>query len=396
MQTNFIKDLLGFKDVILKNMKNFKDHIEIYLDLPVSEQICPRCGSKTSTIHDYYTQPIKDIPIYFKPTTLFLKKCRYECPSCHKTFYPSNNIVSKYARKTNRLTEYIIHELRNLISVSDVAKKTSTSPSFISKLLPYLAVTNSKLPRVLCIDEFKGNTGNFKYQVALIDGETHEVVDILECRHKHALCQYFKKFPQEQLDHVQYLVSDLWETYKDISMTYFRKAKIVADHFHFVRYALNVVNEIRIDIQKKLPTNERKYFKHSRKLLLSRRQNLKSEQQLDELEYILINYSEELRIAYREKESLLDILHSSESSEIRKQQFNEWVKRNLESDILPLKECAKTYLHWAVEIRNSLEVLYSNGATEGFNNKIKTLKRVCFGMRNFTHFKARIMLLNRS
>ena len=179
-------------------------------------------------------------------------------------------------------------------------------------------------------------------------------------------------------------------------MTYFRKAKIVADHFHFVRYALNVVNEIRIDVQKKLPTNERKYFKHSRKLLLSRRQNLKYEEQLDELEYILINYSEELRIAYREKESLLDILHSSKSTEIRKQQFNEWVKRNLESDILPLKECAKTYLHWAVEIRNSLEVLYSNGATEGFNNKIKTLKRVCFGMRNFTHFKARIMLLNRS
>ena len=253
MQTNFIKDLLGFKDVILKNMKNFKDHIEIYLDLPVSEQICPHCGSKTSTIHDYYTQPIKDIPIYFKPTTLFLKKCRYECPSCHKTFYPSNNIVSKYARKTNRLTEYIIHELRNLISVSDVAKKTSTSPSFISKLLPYLAVTNSKLPRVLCIDEFKGNTGNFKYQVALIDGETHEVVDILECRHKHALCQYFKKFPQEQLDHVQYLVSDLWETYKDISMTYFRKAKIVADHLMFKRNFLRMNENI-------LNTLENYYF----------------------------------------------------------------------------------------------------------------------------------------
>ena len=33
---------------------------------------------------------------------------------------------------------------------------------------------------------------------------------------------------------------------------------------------------------------------------------------------------------------------------------------------------------------------------EGFNNKIKTLKRVCFGMRNFKNFKARIMLLNRN
>ena len=395
MQTNCIKNLLGFKGSTLKNIKNLKDHIEIYVDLSISEQSCPHCGSKTSYIHDYYSQKIKDIPFCFKPTTLFLKKTRYHCPSCNKSFYPPNDIVAKYARKSKRLTEFIVHELRNLISISDIAKKTSTSPSFISRLLPYLAVSNSKLPRVLCIDEFKGNTGHFKYQVALINGETHEVVDILECRHKHALCQYFKNFPQEQLDHVQYLVSDLWETYKDISMTYFRKAKIVADHFHFVRYALNVVNDLRIQTQKNLPNNERKYFKHSRKLLLSHRQKLKSEQQLDELEYILINYSEELRIAYKEKECLLDILHSSESSEIRKKQFTEWVKRNLESDILPLKECAKTYQHWAIEICNSLEVPYSNGATEGFNNKIKTLKRVCFGMRNFTHFKARIMLLNR-
>ena len=395
MQTNCIKNLLGFKGSTLKNIKNLKDHIEIYVDLSISEQSCPHCGSKTSYIHDYYSQKIKDIPFCFKPTTLFLKKPRYHCPSCNKSFYPPNDIVAKYARKSKRLTEFIVHELRNLISISDIAKKTSTSPSFISRLLPYLAVSNSKLPRVLCIDEFKGNTGHFKYQVALINGETHEVVDILECRHKHALCQYFKNFPQEQLDHVQYLVSDLWETYKDISMTYFRKAKIVADHFHFVRYALNVVNDLRIQTQKNLPNNERKYFKHSRKLLLSHRQKLKSEQQLDELEYILINYSEELRIAYKEKECLLDILHSSESSEIRKKQFTEWVKRNLESDILPLKECAKTYHHWAIVICNSLEVPYSNGATEGFNNKIKTLKRVCFGMRNFTHFKARIMLLNR-
>ncbi len=69
--------------------------------------------------------------------------------------------------------------------------------------------------------------------------------------------------------------------------------------------------------------------------------------------------------------------------------------RNLESDIEQLRECAKTYQHWYSEIKNSLEVPYSNGPTEGFNNKIKTLKRVSFGIRNFEHLKARILLLNR-
>ena len=109
---------------------------------------------------------------------------------------------------------------------------------------------------------------------------------------------------------------------------------------------------------------------------------------------MLINYSENLRVAYREKECLLDIIHSEDSSEVKKNLFSEWVIRNLESSIPQLVECAKTYQHWAYEIKNSLEVSYSNGPIEGTNNKIKTLKRVTFGMSKFENFKARIMLLD--
>jgi len=395
VHSNCIKNLLNLKGIIVKKIDNHEKNVEIHIELPVKEHSCPCCETKTTKIHDYYTQPITDIPIQFKPTKIIYKKRRYECPNCHKSFFEDNSIVNKYARKTTRLAGYIVNELRNLDSISNIAKKTNVDTAYISRLLPYLAVTNTHLPRVLCIDEFKGNSGHYKYQVALIDGETHDVVDILECRHKHALCEYFKKFPKEQLDNVKYFVTDLWETYKDISFTYFRKAKIIADHFHWARYACDFVNNIRIEVQKNLPTKERKYFKHSRKLLLSRACNIKKDELKDELSYILINYSEKLRIAYREKEEILDILHSTENSDAKIKKLGEWIKRNLESDIPQLKECAKTYQHWYTEIKNSLEVPYSNGATEGFNNKIKVLKRVCFGIRNFTNFKARIMLLNR-
>ena len=394
MHSNCIKDLLNLKEVKVRKIKNLENIVEVYIELPILEQVCPCCGNKTSTVHDYYLQTIKDIPIQFKPTNIIYNKRRYHCNSCSKNFYESNKIVTKYKRRTNRLTEFVVNELRNLNSQSNIAKKCNVSPSVISKMLPYLAVTTSKLPRVLCIDEFKGNTGNYKYQVALIDGETHEVVDILECRHKHSLCEYFKKFPQEQLNNVKYFVTDLWETYKDIAFTYFRKAKIIADHFHWTRYACNALDKIRIEVQSKLPKSERKYFKHSRYLLLSRKCKIK-EERYDELENMLINYSENLRIAYREKEELLDILHSEDESDIKINKISKWIKRNLESDIPQLKECAKTYHHWYIEIKNSLEVPYSNGATEGFNNKIKVLKRVSFGMRSFKNFKARIMLLNR-
>ncbi|EOS8059541.1 transposase, partial [Enterococcus hirae] len=36
---------------------------------------------------------------------------------------------------------------------------------------------------------------------------------------------------------------------------------------------------------------------------------------------------------------------------------------------------------------------YSNGALEGTNNKIKVIKRVAYGYRNFHNFRARIYLI---
>ena len=393
MHSNYIKKIFGFKDVLIRNINSKEDSLEFTMELPVTEQICPCCGAKTKYIKDYYKQQVRDIPFNFKPTTIFFKKPRYVCNECGKTFYPQNEVVRKYKRTTTRLTEYVINELRKMVSISTISKNVNVSPNFISRTLPYLSITNTKLPEVLCIDEFKGNSGNNKYQVILLDGITHEIIDILDSRYKHSLCDYFKRFPQEELNNVKYLVTDLWKTYKDIGMTYFRKAKIVADRFHWSRYATEAMDKIRKETQSKLTTTEKRKFKKSRKLLLSRKKNLRPES-LERLDFLLFNFSENLRIAYREKEEILDIIHSTESPEIKKLQFSEWVKRNLESNISQLQECAKTFFHWSYEIKNSLEVPFSNGPTEGKNNKIKTLKRITFGMPNFKNFKARILLSN--
>ncbi|HBL84318.1 MAG TPA: hypothetical protein DDZ99_05265 [Clostridiales bacterium] len=40
---------------------------------------------------------------------------------------------------------------------------------------------------------------------------------------------------------------------------------------------------------------------------------------------------------------------------------------------------------------NSFDCPYTNGFTEGCNNKIKALKRVGYGYRNFRRFKNRII-----
>lgn len=393
MQNNFIRNLLDLKGVIVKKVRYKKNFVKIHIEMPVREQTCPHCKAKTTKIKDYRTQIIKDIPIRFKTTYLSYKKRRYQCKNCGKTFYEQVYFLAKRGRKTTRVTEFIIERLTGKHSMKDIAKDANVSSTTVARLLPLLAVSPKHLPEVLCIDEFKGNTGHYKYQVSILNAKTNKPIDIVECRYKTHLLDYFKRFPLEERKKVKYIVIDLWKSYKDLAQRYFPNAKVVADRFHYARYATEMVDTIRKEVQNKLGKKEKKYFKHSRKLLLSRYENLKDKKQKEELNYILINYSEKLRIAYLEKERLLDIIHMQDKEKAVKL-LNEWVVRCAMSNISELKDCAKTYTNWIEEIRNSLAVPYSNGPMEGYNNKIKTLKRIAFGFRNFTNFKARILLMS--
>ena len=55
MQNNCIKNLLNFKEVEVKNIKNLKDYVEEYFELPKTTQFCTRCAFVTTKVHDYYT-----------------------------------------------------------------------------------------------------------------------------------------------------------------------------------------------------------------------------------------------------------------------------------------------------------------------------------------------------
>lgn len=54
-------------------------------------------------------------------------------------------------------------------------------------------------------------------------------------------------------------------------------------------------------------------------------------------------------------------------------------------------DCGNTMVHWSKGILNSFDCSYTNGFTEGVNNKIKVLKRNAYGYRNFPRFRNRIL-----
>ena len=62
----------------------------------------------------------------------------------------------------------------------------------------YVSFKPTKLPEVLSIDEFKGNSGGQKYNSIVVGAENHKAIDILPSRFENDLIHYFSQFSSKQ------------------------------------------------------------------------------------------------------------------------------------------------------------------------------------------------------
>ena len=176
--------------------------------------------------------------------------------------------MPRYYRMSSRLIQYVVTQMRSTHSVTSIAKSCNLSAPTVFRVFRHISYPVAKMPKVLSIDEFKGNAGTRKYQCILTNPKDKQVLDILEGREQHILSDYFKQM--DNRSNVRYFVMDMWQLYKDIAETYFKNATIVIDKYHFIRQVTWAFDSVYKEEQKKFSDYRRNYFKRSRFLLLKR------------------------------------------------------------------------------------------------------------------------------
>lgn len=378
--------MLGLQDVRVEKVENDEKSIQIYLSLVVKEHVCPICGKKTRQIHYYRQQTVKDISCFGKQVSILLKKRRYRC-KCGKRFAEENTFLPRYHRMTNRLVVHVIDKLREERSFTSVAREVQLSVTTVIKIFDMVSYSKATLPTVLSIDEFKGNTGGEKYQCIITDPANGVVLDILPQRYSHCLIQYFKDVDRSR---VKFFVSDMWKVYTDFADTYFKNATQIIDKYHWIRQVIWAFEAVRKQEQKKFSKSHRLYFKHSKSLLIKRFDFLSGEKQ--QQVNVMLYASPALSSAYYLKESFLKILDCQDKI-LAKNHLSNWILNAQASHIDSFIKCASTMIRWSAGILNSFDFPFTNGFTEGCNNKIKVLKRNAYGYSNFHRFRNRILHL---
>lgn len=104
----------------------------------------------------------------------------------------------------------------------------------------------------------------------------------------------------------------------------------------------------------------------------------------------MLHTSKKLSIAHALKEEFFDVMASQTRLEAL-QKLTLWITHAENSDLPRFVSVSLTMNNWITGILNSFETSYTNGFTEGTNNKIKVLKRNAYGYRNFNRFRNRIL-----
>ena len=390
---NYKRFSFGFEGFIIKNqvIDDKACSITLHIELPRKVHTCPVCTAKTAKIKDYRLQKIKDADILGYSAILYLKKRRYICQECGKCFYEENKLLGKYQRITIRLNKLIYKEFAIMQSFSAIAARFGFSIPSIIRRYDRIKHPLPKLPPTLSIDEFRGNAGGEKFQCILTDPYRKEVLDILPSRKSEDLVAYFLQFTEHERRKVKLVSMDMSNIFRPVARLVFPSAEIVADKFHVIRNVLWALENVRKREQKLFHKAKRKWFKRSKKFLLCPACRLSLEERL-EVNHML-NQSEALSAAYSLKESFYGIFKAKSSLEA-KHKLSNWLQLVERLGLKEFSSCKGWCLSWGNEISKIIDHKgISNGYTEGCNNKIKVLKRISYGVRNFERFRNRILYL---
>jgi transposase len=314
---------------------------------------------------------------------------RFFCKQCRKPFTePLPPWLNGKYRYTKLFEEAVTKELTNE-SFLNVSKKYGVSGhtllSIIERRSQLVPIPDGDL--ILNVDEHSFSGRDLKIGVAAANHK--KMLAILNDRNQITLERYFKSWSEEAKSRVLEVCIDMNHSYLTVIKEILPKAKIVVDRFHVMKEMCRQVDELRKILQ---PEGKRGSKRIHRFLLLKNRDGLSlhERQTLDEV-FKRFKHHPALKGAYFVKEKVREVFECRTRADAERKL--DMLLSQLEYyEIGKLKEMRDTLIRWKPYILNFFERRTTNAFIEGCHNKIKLVKRMSYGFRNFKNYVLKITL----
>lgn len=395
---------LNIPDVEVIKVETVDGDLVITVESTLQGTICKRCGRPISQFAGY-NDPIRvrHLPCFGQTVWITYRPKRYECPYCDGQ-PKTTQTVGWHAPRSPYTRAYEDHILKALINstLEDVSQKEAIGYGGVRGIVRrQLAVAVDwscyRCLGVIGIDEIALKKGYRDFVVivsAYLDDGQITILGILPNRQATTLEAFLKSIPDPLRATIGSVCVDMYETYRHVVKTVLPQAQVVVDRFHVARTYREAADQVRKAEMKRLkqhlPKATYATLKPARRAFWKNRNtlNMEERQALDHL----FTYAPALRLVYDFREGLRTIFARSLSKAQAQEELRAWMFLVREQGIACFEPFLKTLSTFFDEITNFFVHRLTSGFVEGLNNKIKVLKRRCFGIFNLGHFFQRLFL----
>lgn len=361
---------------------------------------CVNCGFATSLVKYGFNENLITAPgPTFRPVYVRLKRQRFKCRHCGNLFDADSSFIDFKHRISQPTRQMILFESLRNSSMVDIADRYFVSDKTVQRVINEEAALHAKRPKLalpmhMAFDEFKATkTMSFIW----CDSDSHQLGDILYSRKSRDLTYYFEGFPLATRAAVKTITVDLNAGYINLIPRLFPNAKIIVDRFHIVQMLGNALNTIRIQVMKfyakssaeyRFMKREWKLFKQPIAALESKTKTYHASVRFEETSLNLVSHCVDLdpkfRAAYEVYQTALAAIAAHNTTAMTELLSNyQPLDNNMDRPMKSLYQHLK-------QVNNALTYEYSNGYLEGIIGRIKKIKNVAFGFRNWVNMKTRI------
>jgi transposase len=369
---------------------------------------CPGCGVRAQA-HGRRIVRVRDLPIGGRPVVLAWRKRIWRCrePACKvRTWTEQRTAIRPRAVLTERARAEACRRVgKDAHAVAAVARDLGVGWGTVMRAVAEhgtpLVEDPARLQGVatLGLDETSflkaTRVAPTRWVTGLVDLEGGRLLDLVADRTRAAVAGWLGARPRGWLAQVGTVALDPWRGYASALVAPLGHATVVVDHFHAIRLANLVVDQVRRRTQQ--ATLGHRGHKPDplyriRKLLLTAAEQL-TQQGRARLRAGLRagDPTGEVAAAWQGKELLRAVYAAAgHAADIALDRFYRWADG---VQVVELSRLARTVRAWEAEIlawhaTNGC----SDGPTEAINLLIKKVKRVGHGFRNFANYRLRLLL----
>jgi transposase len=336
-----------------------------------------------------------------------LKPKRYRCPHCDGGPTTTQQL-SWYSPRSGQTKAYEKHVLLALVNstIVDVSHKEAIGYETVNGILErYIEAEidwdNVTELGVLGIDEIALRKGRRNYVAVITCRQSSGqviVLAVLPDRKKETVRAFFDSIPRHLRPSLHTVCTDMWDAYCNAAREYAAvhddvDLKVVVDRFHVARNYRDGVDQLRKrvcrELKKTLAPTEYEEIKGVLWACRKNHANLTDEERQKLLR--LFELSPEFKHAYTLREELTAIFEMPLTKARAQLRLQHWQSKVKKCGLSCFDKFLKTLANWFEEITNYFTDRLTSGFVEGFNNRLKTLKRRCYGL-SLDHLSRRLRL----